>query len=71
MSSGLFNTFFAMGNLTSPIVGNYLYVNIGFEDTCEYIGITMIAFGIAYFLGCDDLFFKTRSKEHQLILEMV
>jgi len=50
MCSGLFNMFFALGEIFGPLLGNYFYTKIGFAKTCDYFGMSLIAFGIIYFL---------------------
>lgn len=50
LCSGLFNTFFALGEIFGPLLGNYLYADYGLGFTCDALGIMLIAFGILYFL---------------------
>jgi len=49
---------FCIGNILGPILGNYGYVEIGLEETSEYVGYIAIMFGIAYFFLCDDIFYQ-------------
>jgi len=58
LCSGLFNTIFCLGAIAGPLIGNGGFVTIGGEATCEYVGYFVIAFGIFYFLMCDDLFYR-------------
>ena len=51
--SALFNTFFALGEIIGPLIGNELYAGYGFETTCTTFGISFIVFGIIYFLVWD------------------
>lgn len=64
LCSGLFNTFFALGEIIGPLVGNELYAEYGFETTCTTFGVTFIAFGLIYFLVWDRCF---RSQEKIII----
>ena len=52
---------FCIGAIAGPLLGNLGYVELGAEDTCEYIGYFVIGFGIFYFLMCDDLFYRKKS----------
>lgn len=52
-SSGLLNMSFAIGEIFGPLVGNFLYVSMGMEMTCNYIGVSVIAFSVTYFFVCD------------------
>mmetsp|Transcript_5368 Transcript_5368/g.6400 ORF Transcript_5368/g.6400 Transcript_5368/m.6400 type:complete len:132 (+) Transcript_5368:960-1355(+) len=52
-SAGLFNMSFAIGEIFGPLIGNFIYVNQGMETTCNYVGISVIAFAVIYFLVCD------------------
>ena len=54
LSSGLFNMFFAFGEILGPLIGNELYVKVGMVRTCEYIGTGIILFALLYCLVCDD-----------------
>jgi MFS family permease len=63
LASGMFNTFFALGNIFGPLLGNYSYVTIGFELTCEIIGLCLLIFAGIYFVVCDDMFFKVKERD--------
>ena len=71
MNSGLFNTSFSLGNIIGPLVGNFGYINFGFEWTCEYLGYILILYAIIYFFVCDDLFFKGKRAEDDLNVKLL
>ena len=60
LCSGLFNAVFCLGAIAGPLIGNWGYVEIGAEPTCEYIGYFVMAFGVFYFVMCDDLFYRKK-----------
>mmetsp|Transcript_34872 Transcript_34872/g.34536 ORF Transcript_34872/g.34536 Transcript_34872/m.34536 type:complete len:140 (+) Transcript_34872:986-1405(+) len=69
LSSGLFNMFFAFGEILGPLIGNHLYVEKGMAKTCEIIGISVITFSIIYFLVCDKSMPWNKSKKVRVLLE--
>ena len=58
LCSGLFNFMFCVGNILGPLIGNWGYLNLGFEAITEYVGYLTILFGFIYFFLVDDLFYK-------------
>lgn len=69
LSSGLFNMFFAFGEIFGPLIGNHLYVEQGMTKTCEIIGIGVITFSIIYFLVCDKSMPWNKSKTVRVLLD--
>jgi len=49
---GLFTTFYALGDMIGPILGNALYLNLGFAWTCNIIGVIIIFVGMLYIVLC-------------------
>jgi len=52
-SAGLFNMNFAIGEILGPLIGNQLYVSYGMKQTGDVVGMSVIMFGITYFIFCD------------------
>jgi MFS family permease len=51
LAAGLFNMNFAIGEVLGPLVGNYLYVSVGMPLTGDIIGLSVITFGVVYFIS--------------------
>lgn len=65
--SGMYNTFFAIGNTLGPLLGNMMYVSFGCPNTCDFMAAYIIIFAGIYFLTWDDSIYGTKAKnEHML-----
>ncbi|CAI2367061.1 unnamed protein product [Moneuplotes crassus] len=53
MCSGLFNMFFALGEIFGPMIGNVIFSIWGFPMICDALGIACMVFAVLYFLACD------------------
>ncbi|CAI2367189.1 unnamed protein product [Moneuplotes crassus] len=53
MCSGLFNMFFALGEIFGPMIGNVVFSLWGFPMICDILGVACMAFAVLYFLTCD------------------
>jgi MFS family permease len=56
--SGLYNFFFALGNVIGPLLGNWMYVSYGGPVTFDLMALYIVMFALLYFFWCDDLFHK-------------
>ena len=55
LASGLQISALNLGCVIGPLLGNFLYVSVGFKLLCNWLGIITIVFGIVYNLFCDTL----------------
>lgn len=69
LSAGLFNMFFAFGEIFGPLIGNQLYVENGMSRTCEAIGLSVILFAVIYFLVCDASLPWNKQSQAKVLLE--
>jgi hypothetical protein len=49
--SGLYNFFFALGNTIGPLLGNWMYVNLGGPMTFDLMALYIITFALVYFFA--------------------
>lgn len=50
LSSGLFNSAYAVGCLVAPILGGYFGERFGFRNTCDIMAFSSLAYAVIYFL---------------------
>ncbi|CAI2367211.1 unnamed protein product [Moneuplotes crassus] len=53
MCSGMYNMFFALGEIFGPMLGNLVFSFWGFPMICDALGIALMTFALVYFLACD------------------
>lgn len=41
---------FAVANFVSPLLGTFMYTNLGMDRTCDYIAFVNLGFGLICFL---------------------
>ena len=50
----IYNAFYSIGDFSGPILGNLIYLNVGFNETCNFVAILCIIPGILYILLCKE-----------------
>ena len=50
----IYNAFYSIGDFSGPIIGNFIYLNVGFSETCNIISLLCIIPGIIYILLCKE-----------------
>ena len=50
ISSGVFNMFLGIGQVSGPIFGSLIANRFGFRVCCDYVAIVSLLFGILYFI---------------------
>ncbi|CAI2367531.1 unnamed protein product [Moneuplotes crassus] len=61
MCSGLFNMFFALGEIFGPMIGNLVFSICDFPTICDALGLICMIFAVIYFLTCDFSLHKKHS----------
>ena len=56
--SGLQNAFVALGQLTGPLVGNYLTQEFSFFTACDLMGFWALIYTAVHWICCDCLYVK-------------
>ncbi|CAI2367149.1 unnamed protein product [Moneuplotes crassus] len=64
MCSGLFNMFFALGEIFGPMIGNLVFSLWSFAGMCDVLGVGCVIFAVVYFLSCDLSLHKAPSYHH-------
>lgn len=49
LSSGIFNCFLGLGQISGPLFGAYMELNYGFRLTCDGVGFLSLAIAVLYF----------------------
>lgn len=49
-SSALFQTFYGVGGLTGPVLGEWMTQRVGFRSTCDMVAIALAAISVLYYL---------------------
>ena len=63
--SGLQNTFFAIGELLGPLIGNYLHHKFSFFTTCDVMAFMTLSYVLFHALSCDIFYVNKPAKDHQ------
>lgn len=50
MASGLYSTFYAIGQILSPTIGGFLFDSYGYKTTCDIIATIIAIFTVIYFV---------------------
>ena len=48
-ASGLYGTFYSIGQIVAPILGGALYDALGFRLTCDILALTCLGYAIIFF----------------------
>ena len=51
-SVSIFTALYALGDMTAGILGNYLFLKVGFAWTCNIVGIICLTIGCLYISFC-------------------
>lgn len=49
-ASGIYTTFYSLGEILAPNVGSILYSYIGYRRTCEVLALTALIYALVYFI---------------------
>lgn len=67
-ASGLFGTFYSVGQVMAPLIGAALYDNIGYRSTCDFLALTCVLYSVVYFSF--NVGFKILEKSKKIKEEM-
>lgn len=68
MASGLYTTFYSIGQILAPTIGGFLYDSIGFRSTCDIMALLCLVFsGVFFFFNVG---FKIFAEEHKIKVKM-
>lgn len=48
-ASGIYCSFFSLGEIMAPNVGSILYTHIGYRSTCDLLAISALVYALVYF----------------------
>jgi MFS family permease len=63
MASGLYSTFYSVGQILAPTIGGALYDSIGYKSTCDLMSLLCLVFSTIYFMfNVGTMIFAEESK---------
>lgn len=48
-ASGLYSTFYSLGEILAPNIGSILYTKVGYRTTCDILAFTALIYAVVYF----------------------
>jgi len=68
LASGLYGTFFSVGQILAPTLGGALYDSIGFRHTADFMAVACLGYSIVFFVF--NVGFSIFSSERKIRLKM-